>query len=58
MIQLVIRLLIELQKSQELRHKIVQKQSQIENIDFNRELERYIFSEKRQQIIDDLRLIN
>ena len=53
-------MLIKLQKSRELYLEIVQKQfSEAENIGLDRELpkERYISPEKRQKIIDDLRLI-
>ena len=55
MIWLAIKLLIKLQKSKKLHHRI----TQIENIENDREIHRGrdISSEQRQKTIDDLRLI-
>ena len=55
MILLATKLLIKLQKSLEVCHRIVQRHTnETENIEIVREIpkQRYIFTEKRKQIID------
>ena len=49
----MIKLLIELQKPEKLRNRIIQKQLHDKEI----LIERYISPEERQKLIDDLRLI-
>ena len=52
----VIKLLIELRKSQKLHKEIIQKQF-INDHDKEIPKERYISSEERQKIIEDLRFV-
>ena len=56
MIWLARKLLVELQKPQELHRRIVQRQLKNEH-DQEIPKERYIFLEERDTILDDLRLI-
>ena len=55
LIWLVIKLLIELQKSQEVQHRIIHKQLQMNMM--KKYLKKDIFPEERQKIIDNRRLM-